>query len=80
MSRPPSCNSNSVDESGRRANIGGMATSLITNERALLETLVPLGDDEAMVERVRSGYMPHQGHSGARFTRPMHARLLRKTC
>jgi SAM-dependent methyltransferase len=36
--------------------------------------------DEAMVERVRLRYMPHQGPGGARFTRPMCVRLLRKSC
>ena len=37
------------------------------------------GIDAAMVERVRLRYTPHQGPGGARFTRPMHVRLLRKT-
>ncbi len=43
-------------------------------------TFADHGIDEAMVERVWLRYLPHQGPGGARFTRPMHVRLLRKTC
>ncbi len=43
-------------------------------------TFADHGIDEAMVERVRLRYLPHQGSDSARFTRPMHVRRLRKTC
>jgi len=49
-------------------------------QRMMRPTFADHGIDEAMVERVRLRYMPHQGPDGARFTRPMHVRLLRKTC
>lgn len=48
-------------------------------QRMMRPTFADHGIDAAMVERVRSRYMPHQGPGGARFTRPMHVRLLRKT-
>lgn len=34
--------------------------------------------DEAKVARVREAFLPHCGPEGARFTRPMHVRLLRR--
>lgn len=49
-------------------------------QRMMRPTFADHGIDEAMVERVRRRYLPHQGPGGARFTRPMHVRLLRKTC
>lgn len=49
-------------------------------QRMMRPTFADHGIDEAMVERVRLRYLPHQGPGGARFTRPMHVRLLRKTC
>ncbi|MGE0310088.1 MAG: methyltransferase domain-containing protein [Lautropia sp.] len=33
--------------------------------------------DDALVEKVRAAFSPHQRPDGARFTRPMHVRLLR---
>lgn len=48
-------------------------------QRMMRPTFADHGIDEAMVDRVRSRYMPHQGREGARFARPMHVRLLRKT-
>ena len=36
------------------------------------------GIDDALLEAVRQRYAPHQGPYGAQFTRPMHARLLRR--
>lgn len=49
-------------------------------QRMMRPTFADHGIDEAMVESVRLRYLPHQGPSGARFTRPMRVRLLRKTC
>lgn len=34
--------------------------------------------DDSKLEQVRQAFMPHLGPDGARFVRPMHARLLRK--
>lgn len=34
--------------------------------------------DDAKVARVRAAFEPHQGPDGARFTRPMHVRLLQR--
>lgn len=48
-------------------------------QRMMRPTFADHGIDEAMVALVRSRYLPHQGADGARFTRPMHVRLLRKT-
>ena len=47
-------------------------------QRMMRPTFADHGIDAAMVERVRARYQPHQRAGGARFTRPMHARLLRK--
>lgn len=49
-------------------------------QRMMRPTFADHGIDEAMLERVRLRYTPHQGPGGARFSRPMHVRLLRKTC
>ena len=49
-------------------------------QRMMRPTFADHGIDAAMVESVRSLYAPHQGPDGARFIRPMHVRLLRKTC
>ncbi len=49
-------------------------------QRMMRPTFADHGIDVAMVARVQLRYMPHQGPGGARFTRPMHVRLLRKTC
>jgi ubiquinone/menaquinone biosynthesis C-methylase UbiE len=49
-------------------------------QRMMRPTFADHGIDEAMVERVRLRYLPHQGPVGARFTRPMHVRLLRMSC
>lgn len=46
--------------------------------RMMRPTFADHGIDEAMVERVRLRYLPHQGPDGARFKRPMQVRLLRK--
>lgn len=48
-------------------------------QRMMRPTFADHRIDDAMVERVRQRYLPHQGPAGARFTRPMHVRLLRKT-
>ena len=48
-------------------------------QRMMRPTFADHGIDEAMVALVRSRYLPHEGADGARFTRPMHVRLLRKT-
>jgi ubiquinone/menaquinone biosynthesis C-methylase UbiE len=48
-------------------------------QRMMRPTFADHHVDAAMVERVRSRYLPHQEAGGARFTRPMHVRLLRKT-
>lgn len=48
-------------------------------QRMMRPTFADHGIDEAMLGRVRLRYLPHQGPGGARFTRPMHVRLLRKT-
>lgn len=45
--------------------------------RMMRPTFADHGIDDAMVARVRARYQPHQGPHGARFTRPMHVRLLR---
>jgi SAM-dependent methyltransferase len=49
-------------------------------QRMMRPTFADRGIDEAMVERVRLRYLQHQGRGGARFTRPMHVRLLRICC
>lgn len=49
-------------------------------QRMMRPTFADHRIDAAMLERVRSRYMPHQDAGGARFARPMHVRLLRKTC
>jgi SAM-dependent methyltransferase len=47
-------------------------------QRMMRPTFADHGIDDAMIDRVRQRYAPHQGEGGARFTRPMHVRLLRK--
>ena len=47
-------------------------------QRHMRPTFADHGIDDAMLERVRLAYLPHQGADGARFMRPMHVRLLRK--
>lgn len=47
-------------------------------QRMMRPTFADHGIDDAMVALVRSRYLPHHGPGGARFTRPMHVRLLRK--
>lgn len=47
-------------------------------QRMMRPTFADHGIDDAMIERVRQRYAPHQGEGGAHFTRPMHVRLLRK--
>ncbi len=49
-------------------------------QRMMRPTFADHGIDQAMVARVRLRYLPHQGPDGARFTRPMQVRVLRKTC
>ncbi len=48
-------------------------------QRSMRPTFADHRIDAAMLERVRSRYLPHQTPDGAHFTRPMHARLLRKS-
>ena len=48
-------------------------------QRMMRPTFADHGIDAAMIERVRSRFMPHLAADGAHFTRPMHVRLLRKT-
>jgi SAM-dependent methyltransferase len=48
-------------------------------QRMMRPTFADHGVDAAMIERVKSRFLPHLGPDGAHFTRPMHARLLRKT-
>lgn len=48
-------------------------------QRMMRPTFADHGIDAAMLERVKSHYMPHHGPGRARFSRPMHVRLLRKT-
>ncbi len=48
-------------------------------QRMMRPTFADHGIDAAMLERVRSRFLPHQGPGGAHFTRPMLVRLLRKT-
>lgn len=49
-------------------------------QRMMRPTFADHGIDDAMVERVRQRFAPHQdpGHGTAHFTRPMHVRLLRR--
>ncbi|MDE2081654.1 MAG: class I SAM-dependent methyltransferase [Burkholderiales bacterium] len=47
-------------------------------QRMMRPTFADHGIDAAMVERVKSRFLPHLAADGAHFTRPMHARLLRK--
>lgn len=49
-------------------------------QRMMRPTFADHGIDDAMIERVRQRFAPHQdpGHGTAHFTRPMHVRLLRK--
>ena len=47
-------------------------------QRMMRPTFADHGIDDAMINRVRQRYAPHQGEDGAHFTRPMHVRLLRK--
>jgi SAM-dependent methyltransferase len=47
-------------------------------QRMMRPTFADHGIDDAMIDRVRQRYAPHQGEDGAHFTRPMHVRLLRK--
>lgn len=47
-------------------------------QRMMRPTFADHGIDEAMMALVRARYLPHQRADGARFTRPMHVRLLRK--
>ncbi len=47
-------------------------------QRMMRPTFADHGIDDAMIERVKLRYAPHQGRDGAHFTRPMHVRLLRK--
>ena len=47
-------------------------------QRMMRPTFADHGIDDAMIDRVRQRYAPHQGEGGTHFTRPMHVRLLRK--
>jgi SAM-dependent methyltransferase len=47
-------------------------------QRMMRPTFADHGIDNAMIDRVRRRYEPHQAAAGAHFTRPMHVRLLRK--
>lgn len=47
-------------------------------QRMMRPTFADHGIDDAMIDRVRQRYAPHQGEGGAHFTRPIHVRLLRK--
>lgn len=49
-------------------------------QRMMRPTFADHGIDDTMIERVRQRFAPHQDpvHGTAHFTRPMHARLLRK--
>ena len=47
-------------------------------QRMMRPTFADHEIDDAMIDRVRQRYAPHQGEDGAHFTRPMHVRLLRK--
>jgi len=46
--------------------------------RMLRPTFVDVVVDAAMLARIRAAFEPHCGPDGARFTRPMHVRLLRR--
>lgn len=48
-------------------------------QRMMRPTFADHRIDDAMLDRVRARYAPHQRPDGAHFTRPMHVRLLRKT-
>ena len=47
-------------------------------QRMMRPTFADHRIDDAMLQRVATLYAPHQGADGARFTRPMHVRLLRR--
>lgn len=47
-------------------------------QRMMRPTFADHRIDEAMLDRVRASYAPHQTADGTHFTRPMHVRLLRK--
>jgi len=47
-------------------------------QRMMRPTFADHRIDDAMLARVRERFAPHQGAKGASFTRPMHARLLRR--
>lgn len=70
MPPPNGCSVKFAAEGWRCATMSDMTTPRISNEPDLLET----GD------RVRQRDLPYPGPGGARFTRPMHVRLLHKTC
>ncbi|MFT3666974.1 class I SAM-dependent methyltransferase [Piscinibacter sp.] len=57
----------------------GFASFEEFEQRMMRPTFADHGIDAAMLERVRARYLPHQGPDGARFSRPMHVRLLRRT-
>ena len=57
----------------------GFASFNEFEQRMMRPTFADHGINAAMVARVLARYIPHQGRDGARFTRPMHVRLLRKT-
>ncbi len=48
-------------------------------QRMMRPTFADHEIDDAMIDRVRQRYAPHQSEGGAHFTRPMHVRLLRKS-
>lgn len=47
-------------------------------QRMLYPTFADHGITEALSQQVRAAFEPHVGPQGARFTRPMHVRLLQK--
>jgi len=48
-------------------------------QRMLYPSFADHGITEELLARVRAAYQPHQATEGARFVRPMHVRLLRRT-
>jgi SAM-dependent methyltransferase len=56
----------------------GFASFEEFEQRMMRPTFADHGIDDAMVERVKLRYAPHQRGDGAHFARPMHVRLLRK--
>jgi len=47
-------------------------------QRQMRPTFADHQVDDAMLARIRTAFTPHCGDDGARFTRPMHVRLLRR--